>query len=46
MTVLLVELGELVEIVVVDAIAAFNRVEFLASCSEVEALQGIQYMDS
>jgi hypothetical protein len=43
---LFVELGELIEIVVVDAIAAFDRVEFLASCSKVKALPGSQYMIS
>lgn len=35
-----VEFRELVKIVVVDAIAAFDRVEFLASGSKVEALHG------
>ena len=38
MSILLVELGELIEVVIVHAIAAFDRVELLTSGSEVEAL--------
>ena len=38
MPILLVKLGELVEVVVVDAIAAFDGVELLTSGSEVETL--------
>lgn len=38
MTVLLVEFGKLVEIVVVDAVAAFDRVEFLSTGAKVEFL--------
>lgn len=38
MSILLVELGELVEVVVVDSVATFDRVQLLTSRSEVETL--------
>lgn len=38
MAILLVEFGELVKVVVVDAIASFDGVELLTSGAEVETL--------
>lgn len=40
MAILFVEAGELVEVVIVDAVAAFDRVELLTSGSEVKTLFG------
>ena len=36
--ILLVELRELIQVVVADAVAAFDRVELLSASAEVEAL--------
>lgn len=41
MTILLMKSGELIEVVVVDAIAAFDGVELLTSRSKVKALDGL-----
>lgn len=38
MAVLFVEFGELIQVVVADAIAAFDRVEFLSARAKVETL--------
>ena len=38
MAILFVKLGKLIEIIIIDAVAAFDRVEFLTSGSEVKTL--------
>lgn len=38
MAVLFVEFGELIQVVVTNAIAAFDRVQFLSARAKVEAL--------
>ena len=38
MAILLVKFGKLVEVIVIDAVAPFDRIELLTSGSEVETL--------